>query len=53
LCQRKRNLFKGEEWPITPPPKSIAAADTEYHLGTSDPRKIKLVKLGWQKDVLI
>lgn len=53
LCQRKRNLFRREEWPITPPPKGIAMADTEYHLGTSDPRKIKLIRLGWQKDVLI
>jgi len=53
LCQRKRNLFRREEWPITPPPKGIAAADTEYHLGTSDPRKIKLIRVGWQKDILI
>ncbi|MBM4047165.1 MAG: DUF362 domain-containing protein [Planctomycetes bacterium] len=53
LCQVKRNLFKGEEWPLSPPAKSIAAADTEYHLGTSDPTKIKLVKLGWSDGVLI
>lgn len=53
ICQAKRNLFKGEEWPITPPPKSIAAADAEYHLGTSDPWKIKLIRLGWQEEVLI
>lgn len=53
ICQVKRNLFKGEEWPITPPPKSIAAADTKYRLGTSDPTKIKLIRLGWEKDALI
>jgi len=53
LCQVKRNLFKGEEWPISPPPKSIAAADTDYRLGTSDPLKIKLIRLGWEKDTLI
>lgn len=53
LCQAKRNLFRGEEWPITPPPKSIAAADTEYHLGTSDPRKIQLIRLGWEEGRLI
>lgn len=53
ICQAKRNLFKGEEWPITPPPENIAAADRVYHLGTSDPAKIKLVKLGWEKDILI
>jgi len=53
ICQAKRNLFKGEPWPITPPPDFIAAADTTYKLGTSDPAKIKLVKLGWDKDILI
>jgi Domain of unknown function (DUF362) len=53
LCQVKRRLFKGEDWPISPPPDSITAADKTYNLGTSDPAKIKLVKLGWEKDVLI
>jgi hypothetical protein len=53
ICQAKRNLYKGEEWPITPPPDNVAAADKTYKLGTSDPEKIKLVKLGWDKDVLI
>jgi hypothetical protein len=53
LCQVKRRLFKGEDWPISPPPDNITAADKTYSLGTSDPTKIKLVKLGWDKDVLI
>lgn len=53
ICQVKRNLFKGEAWPITPPPDFIAAADKTYKLGTSDPTKIKLIKLGWDKDILI
>jgi hypothetical protein len=53
ICQAKRNLFKGERWPITPPPDFIAAADKTYKLGTSDPAKIKLVKLGWDKDILV
>jgi len=53
ICQVKRNLFKGEEWPISPPPDSIYSADKNYKLGTSDPTKIKLIKLGWEKDVLI
>lgn len=53
ICQTKRNLFKGEEWPITPPPDSVYSADKVYKLGTSDPTKIKLVKLGWDKDILI
>jgi hypothetical protein len=53
LCQIKRKLFKGEEWPITPPPDSIFAADKTFKLGTSDLTQIKVIKLGWDKDILI
>jgi len=53
ICQAKRNLFKGEPWPVTPPPDFIAAAEKTYKLGTSDPAKIKLIKLGWEKDILV
>jgi hypothetical protein len=53
LCQIKRRLFKGEDWPISPPPDNIRAADVTFHLGTSDPGRIRLVKLGWDQDVLI
>lgn len=53
IRQAKRNQFKGEKWPITPPPDSIAAADQTYKLGTSDPTKIKLIRVGWDKDILI
>jgi hypothetical protein len=53
ICQKKRSLFKGEEWLISPPPRSIAAADSVYHLGTSDPTKIKLTRLGWEKEQLV
>jgi hypothetical protein len=53
ICQMKRNLFKGEEWLISPPPKSLAAADTKYGLGTSNPIKIQLIRLGWEEDILL
>jgi hypothetical protein len=53
ICQKKRNLFKGEEWLISPPPRSLAAADSVYHLGTSDPSRIKLTRLGWEKEPLV
>ena len=53
ICQMKRNLFRKEEWLITPPPKSIEAADTKYRLGTSDPSKIKIIRLGWEKEMLV
>jgi hypothetical protein len=53
IIQAKRDAYKGEPWPVSPPPKSIAVADTKYHLGTSDPAKIRLVKLGSDQDVLV
>jgi hypothetical protein len=53
IIQARRDAYKGEPWPVTPPPKSIAVADAKYHLGTSDPAKIHLVKLGWDRDALV
>lgn len=53
ICQEKRNLFKGEEWLIAPPPESLSAADKKYNLGTSDPFKINLQRIGWEKGMLI
>ncbi len=53
ICQEKRNQFKGEEWLITPPPKSISRADKKYDLGTSDPMKIQVIRYGWEKGVMI
>jgi len=34
-------------------PHHIQVADTEYHLGVSDRRRIEAVKLGWMEDALI
>ncbi len=53
LIQKKRDLFKKEPWPVSPPPVCIASADTKYKLGTSNPSKIKLIRLGWEKDRLV
>ena len=53
IIQAKRNAYKGEPWPVSPPPKSLAVADAKYHLGTSDPATIHLVKLGWDRDALV
>jgi len=53
LIQKKRDIFKNEPWPVSPPPVCIASADTKYKLGTSNPAKIKLVSLGWEKDRLV
>ncbi|UCB48610.1 MAG: DUF362 domain-containing protein [Deltaproteobacteria bacterium] len=53
IIQAKRNTFFGEEKPISPPPLHIAAADTRFGLGNSRPERIQLIKLGWEKDILI
>jgi hypothetical protein len=53
IIQAKRRDFFKEERPLNPPPKHIFLADTRHHLGTADPNKIKLVKIGYQQDLLI
>lgn len=53
LFQIKRKLHFGEDKPMQPTAHHIQLADTKYKLGTSDLSKIELVKIGWDKDVLI
>jgi hypothetical protein len=53
IIQAKRRDYFKEERPLNPPAKHIEIADTRHHLGTSDPAKIELVKLGWTDSVLI
>jgi len=53
IIEAKRRAFFGEERPLAPPAKHIALADTRHHLGTADPAKIELVRLGYSKDALI
>jgi hypothetical protein len=52
LLAKRKEYFK-EERPISPPPKHVFLADTRHHLGTADPAKIELVKLGWKEGILI
>lgn len=52
LLQIKRRLHFGEDKPITPT-KHILVAERRYHLGVSDLGRIHLVRLGWDKDMLI
>ncbi|MDR1406665.1 MAG: DUF362 domain-containing protein [Tannerella sp.] len=47
IIESKRRDYFQEDRPLNPPAKHIYIADTRYHLGTSDPSKIELVKLGW------
>ena len=53
ILTAKRKEFFGEERPLNPPPKHIFLADTRHHLGTADPQKIDLIKIGWKEDILI
>jgi hypothetical protein len=53
IIQGKRNAFFGEDKPLNPPAKHIELADTRYHLGTADPAKIALVKLGWDEESFV
>ena len=53
LLQAKREAFFEEVRPLNPPPKHIFRADTHHHLGTADPEKIDLIKIGWKEDILI
>jgi hypothetical protein len=53
IIQAKRKEYFQEDTPLNPPAKHILLADTRHHLGTADPKKIDLVKIGWEKDILI
>ena len=53
IIQAKRNQHFGQDRPISPRPLHIEAADTKFSLGNSHPDRIELIKLGWDKDILI
>jgi hypothetical protein len=53
IIEAIRREFFGDDRPLNPPAKHIAIADTKYHLGTADPAKIDLVKIGYDKDVFV
>jgi len=53
IIEAKRKEYFNEDRPLNPPAKHVALADTEYHLGTADPEKIDLIKLGWSQDSFV
>ena len=53
IIEAKRKEFFGEYRPLNPPAKHIQLADTRYNLGTADPKKIELIKIGWKEKILI
>jgi hypothetical protein len=53
IIQEKRKALRGEDWPLSPPPLCVEAADKVYGLGTSDWEKIKVEHYGWDQDLLL
>lgn len=53
ILTEKRQLLRGEPWPLSPPPICVAAADERFHLGTSRWEKIRLEKGGWSEGRLV
>ena len=53
IIEAIRREYFGEDRPLNPPAKHIAVADTKYHLGTADPEKIELVKIGDAKECFV
>ncbi|MBN1117474.1 MAG: DUF362 domain-containing protein [Bacteroidales bacterium] len=53
IIEAKRTVHFGEETPLNPPAKHIPLADARHKLGTADPAKINLLRLGDNEDILI
>jgi len=53
VIQAKRKEFFGDDRPLQMNPHHIQLAETRHHLGTSDPARIDLVKLGWSEGILV
>ncbi len=53
IIEAIRREYFAEERPLNPPAKHIAIADSKYHLGTADPQKIELVKIGYEKESFV
>ena len=53
LIMAKRREVLGKAQEVPPVPKHIQLADTRHGIGTSDPARIELVRLGWAEDILI
>jgi hypothetical protein len=53
IVMAKRKALRGEDWPLSPPPLCVTAADERYGLGTSRMSEIRLEKVGWMQDILV
>lgn len=53
LIEARRNEFRGENWPLSPPALCVEAAEKKYKLGSSDMAKINLEIIGWKEGLLL
>lgn len=53
LLEVKRREHFGEDRPLSALAKHVRIADERHHLGVADPKRIDLVKIGWEQDALI
>jgi hypothetical protein len=53
IVMAKRRALRGEDWPLSPPPLCVTAADEKFGLGTSRMSEITLDRAGWAQDVLV
>ncbi len=53
IIEAKRKEHFGDDRPLQMSPHHIRLADTRHHLGTSDPARIELVRIGWSEGVLV
>lgn len=53
IIEAIRREYFAEDRPLNPPAKHIAIADSKYHLGTADPLKIELIKIGYDKESFV
>lgn len=53
IIQEKRKALRGEDWPLSPPPLCVEAADKVYGLGTSDWDNIRIENFGWEEELLL
>ena len=53
IIEAIRREYFAEDRPLNPPAKHIAVADAKYHLGTADPQKIELIKIGYDKETFV
>jgi hypothetical protein len=53
ILKAQREKYFGEDRPFEVPVKHIEVAEKKYKLGIADPERIDLIKMGWEKDILI